>query len=166
MNKRSMMMGLALSAAVAVAAPAFAAADISAHEGNWQAVPEDSKWTGGDNAALPAGFKLVINLHFTPNHLVYHSVNTTNPDKPYVSDHESSLDGTVSPFPNQTRFNQVSVKVTGPNDMTVLKMKDGDVVAGEFWAFSADGKTAIRRGVGKSPEGKSHAYEEHFVHVK
>lgn len=162
--KYQMMASIAAAAAMATAAPAFAAS-ISDHEGNWQAVPGESAWAGS-GAALPKGFKLVINLHFTPNHLVYHSVNTTDPAKPYISDHESSLDGAISPFPNQSRFNQVSVKVTGPNDMTVLKMKDGDVVAGEFWEFSADGKTAIRRGVGKSPEGKSHAYEEHFVHVK
>jgi hypothetical protein len=164
MTMRKMMTGLVAAAAMTTAVPAVAQS-ISDHEGAWQAAPAESAWAGG-GAALPAGFKLVINLHFSPNHLAYHSVNTTDPAKPYISDHESSLDGTVAPFPNQTRFNQVSVKVTGPNDMTVLKMKDGDVIAGEFWSFSADGKTAIRRGVGKTPEGKSHAYEEHFVHVK
>ncbi len=155
---------LGLAAAALLASTTLARAAANPHEGNWQAVPEASAWAG-DNAKLPTGFKLVINLHFTDNQLVYHSVNTTDPAKPYISDHVSALDGTVAPFPNQVRFNQVSVKVTGPNDMTVLKMKDGDVIAGEFWEFSPDGKTAIRRGVGKSPEGKSHAYEEHFVHV-
>ncbi len=52
---------------------------------------------------------------------------------------------------------------TGPNDLQILKMKDGDVIAGEFWTFSPDGKTAIRRGIGKNPDGKSHAYQEAFV---
>jgi len=160
MKTRTVAFGLA--AASLLAGSALAATN--PHEGNWQAVAEASAWTG--DAKLPQNFKLVINLHFEDNKLVYHSVNTTDPAKPYVSDHVSTLDGTVAPFPGQARFNQVSVKVTGPNDMTVLKMKDGDVIAGEFWSFSPDGKTAIRRGVGKNPEGKSHAYEEHFVHVK
>ena len=32
------------------------------------------------------------------------------------------------------------------------------------FGFQVPGKTAVRRGVGKSPEGVSKAYEEHFVH--
>lgn len=144
---------LALSLAGAAAA--------APHDGDWVSVHEGSYWSDGK---LDPNFKLTVTLKFAPNKLIYHSVNTTNPDKPYISDHISSLDGTPAPFPNQTRFNQVSVRQTGPNDITILKMKDGDVIAGEFWTFSADGKTAVRRGVGKSPEGISKAYEEHFVH--
>ena len=147
---------LALAATLAFAAPALAA---NPHEGNWEAVV--SKAPG---STIEPGFKLVINFKFSDNHLVYHSVNTTRPDKPYISDHETTLDGKVAPFPNQERFNQVSVTQTGPNDLQILKMKDGDVIAGEFWTFSADGKTAVRRGIAKNPEGKSHAYQEHFVH--
>ena len=147
---------LAAAALTLAGAPALAA---SPHDGDWEAVV--SKAPG---STIEPGFKLVINFKFGPNHLVYHSVNTTRPEKPYVSDHETSLDGKVFPFPNQERFNQVSVLETGPNDLQILKMKDGDVVAGEFWTFSADGKTAVRRGVAKNPEGKSHAYQEHFVH--
>ena len=97
--------------------------------------------------------------------LHYHSENTTQPDKPYISDHESTLDGVVAPFPNQVRFNQISTLLTEPHELQILKMKDGDVVAGEFWTFSKDGKTAVRRGIGKNPEGKSRAYQEHFVKV-
>jgi hypothetical protein len=138
------------------AAPALAA---SPHDGDWVAVV--SKAPG---ATIEPGFKLTINFKFGDNHLVYHSANTTQPDKPYISDHETTLDGKVAPFPNQVRFNQVSVTQTAPNELQILKMKDGDVIAGEFWSFSPDGKTAVRRGVAKTPEGKSHAYQEHFVH--
>jgi len=131
------------------------------HDGAWESVPAESFWSNG---GLPANFTLVIHLKFGDNKLEYHSVNTTNPAKPYVSDHVTKLDGTTEPFANQERFNQVSVLQTGPNDMQILKMKDGDVIAGEFWTFSADGKKAIRRGVGKAPDGHSHAYQEVFVH--
>ncbi|MFL5296870.1 MAG: hypothetical protein ACJ798_10865 [Phenylobacterium sp.] len=155
MIRRTAIFSLAAVLALG-AAPALAA---SPHDGNWEAVV--SKAPG---STIEPGFKLIINFKFSDNHLVYHSVNTTRPDKPYISDHETSLDGKVFPFPNQERFNQVSALQTGPDDLQILKMKDGDVVAGEFWTFSADGKTAVRRGVAKNPEGKSHAYQEHFVH--
>ena len=115
------------------------------------------------NGKLPKDFKLAVNMKFSNNKLEYHSVNTTVPEKPYVSDHVTTLDGTPTVFSNQPRFNQVSVLQTGPDDLQILKMKDGDVVAGEFWTFSPDGKTAIRRGVGKDPENHSHAYQEVFA---
>jgi len=146
---------LTLSAAQALAA--------SPHDGDWAIVPAKSFWSN-QTGTLPANFKLVVNFKFGDNKLVYHSVNTTQPAKPYISDHETTLDGTPTVFANQERFNQVSVKQTDADDLQILKMKDGDVIAGEFWTFSPDGKTAIRRGVGKSPEGKSHAYQEFFVH--
>lgn len=151
-----------LSLAAAAAAVAFAAAPAlaaSPHDGDWTAVV--SKAPGN---TIEPGFKLTINFKFSDNHLVYHSVNTTQPEKPYISDHETSLDGKVFPFPSQVRFNQVSVTQTAPDELQILKMKDGDVIAGEFWSFSPDGKTAVRRGIAKNPEGKSHAYQEHFVH--
>ena len=142
-----------------VAAQALAA---SPHDGRWDLDPSRSFWS--NTGPLPPNFKLNVNMTFGENKLAYHSVNTTNPIKPYISDHVTSLDGTPTLFANQDRFNQVSVKETDPDDLQILKMKDGDVIAGEFWTFSPDGKTAIRRGVGKSPEGKSHAYQEFFVH--
>jgi hypothetical protein len=155
MIRRTALLGLA-AACVLAATPVLAA---SPHDGDWTAVV--SKAPG---STIPEGFKLTINFKFGDNHLVYHSANTTNAAKPYISDHETTLDGKVSPFPNQERFNQVSVTETDPDNLQILKMKDGDVIAGEFWTFSKDGKTAVRRGIGKNPDGKSHAYQEHFVH--
>ena len=155
---RSVIATAAFALALSAGGQALAA---NPHDGDWVAV--ESKAPG---STIPPGFKLTINFKFGPNHLIYHSVNTTNPAKPYISDHETTLDGTVAPFPNQERFNQVSVTETDPNNLQILKMKDGDVIAGEFWTFSADGKTAVRRGVAKSPEGLSKAYEEHFARVK
>lgn len=161
MKRRTLMITLAAGVLAAGAVHAETAKPAAkTHDGDWVSVHEGSFWSDGK---LPHDFKLTVSLKFGPNHLEYHSVNTTQPDKPYVSDHVTTLDGTVAPFPNQVRFNQVSVLQTGPDDIQILKMKDGDVIAGEFWTFSPDGKTAIRRGVGKSPEGVSKAYQEHFV---
>ncbi|MBB5737644.1 uncharacterized protein YfaQ (DUF2300 family) [Xanthomonas arboricola] len=62
----------------------------------------------------------------------------------------------------QVEQHQIAVSKTGADTYQILKMKDDDVIVGEFWTFSADGKTLIRNGVGKSPEGKSKAYHEFF----
>jgi hypothetical protein len=160
-----MTMKTSLTAALAAGALLFTAAQAlaaSPHDGAWTLDPARSFWS--NTGKLPTNFKLTVNFSFGDNKLTYHSANTSNPDKPYISDHVTTLDGTPTVFANQERFNQVSVTQTDPDDLQILKMKDGDVIAGEFWSFSADGKTAVRRGVGKSPEGKSHAYQEFFVH--
>ena len=61
---------------------------------------------------------------------------------------------------HNARFNQVSVKKIGPGQLEILEMKDGDVLVGSNWDFSADGKTFVRRGIGKDADGKSHEFEE------
>ena len=149
-------------AAVAVAVLALTgmgSALAGPHDGSWTSTDEGTYWSDGK---LPKGFKLTINLKFSDNKLDYHSVNTTQPDKPMPTDYVTTLDGTVAPFAGQQRFNQVSVKQLGPDEFQILKMKDGDVIVGEFWFFRPDGKTLVRRGVGKSPEGISKAYQETF----
>lgn len=147
-----------LCAAVLLAsAPARAA---NPHDGAWESVESQSYWSDGK---LPKGFKLTITLKFGDNKLEYHSINSTMADKPFLTDYLTTLDGTISQFDNQDRFNQVSVKQLGPDEFQILKMKDGDVIVGEFWTFRPDGKTLVRRGVGKSPQGISKAYQESFV---
>lgn len=143
--------------AAAAASPAWAA---SPHDGLWVSVEEKSSWSDGN---FPKGFKLTINVKFTDTELEYHSVNTTNPDKPFKTDYVTSLDGKPHPFNEQVRFNQIAVRKLNANEFEILKMKDGDVIVGEFWTFSPNGKELVRRGVGKSPEGRSKAYEEYFV---
>ena len=158
MIRRTVTLGLAAAVLALSAASAQAA---NKHDGAWSSVEDKSYWSDGK---LPKGFKLTINLLFGDNKLEYHSVNTTRPGTEFKTDYLTTLDGTPTLFENQERFNQVSVKQLGPDEFQILKMKDGDVIAGEFWTFSVDGKTAVRRGIGKNPEGKSHAYQEHFVH--
>lgn len=152
---------MAALTATALTASPLAALAAGPHDGAWESVVAKSFWSDGK---LPKDFKLTVNMKFSDNKLEYHSVNTTMPDKPYISDHVTTLDGVPTVFADQARFNQVAVLQTGPNDLQILKMKDGDVIAGEFWTFSPDGKMAIRRGVGKNPEGHSHAYQEVFAH--
>lgn len=157
MIRRTMMMTLSAAAVALAATPVLAA---NPHDGAWESVESRSYWSDGK---LPKGFKLTINLKFGDNKLEYHSVNTTQPDKPFKTDYLTSLDGVPAIFDNQDRFNQVSVKQLGPDEFQILKMKDGDVIVGEFWTFRPDGKTLVRRGVGKSPQGVSKAYQETFV---
>ncbi|MDB5454199.1 MAG: hypothetical protein JWO33_2777 [Caulobacteraceae bacterium] len=156
MNRR-LMIGVALAATL-LAGQALAAPQ--SFEGAWEAFHTEIP-----GATTPPEFKLTIWMRVEGDKLHYHSENTTRPDTPYISDHISTLDGKPAPFPNQTRFNQVETLVTEPNELQILKTKDGDVIAGEFWSISPGGKTATRRGVGKNPDGKSHAYQEHFRRV-
>ncbi|KRB41304.1 MAG: hypothetical protein V4514_17325 [Pseudomonadota bacterium] len=148
---------IAALAVTLVSSPAWAA---SPHDGSWESVEAKSSWSDGN---FPKGFKLTINVKFTADQLEYHSVNTTRADKPFKTDYVTSLDGKPHEFHEQARFNQIAVRKLNANEYEILKMKDGDVIVGEFWTFSPDGKTLVRRGVGKSPEGRSKAYEEFFV---
>jgi hypothetical protein len=156
MLKRSLLAAAFGATLMMTAGQALAA---NPHDGAWASVEEKSYWSDGK---LPKGFKLTINLTFGDNKLEYHSVNTTG-GREFKTDYLTTLDGTPTVFENQERFNQVSVKQLGPDEFQILKMKDGDVIVGEFWTFRPDGKTLVRRGVGKSPEGKSKAYQETFV---
>jgi hypothetical protein len=155
--RKTLMLALTAATLAISAGQALAA---NPHDGAWSSVEEKSYWSDGK---LPKGFKLTINLLFGDNKLEYHSVNSTQPGKDFKTDYLTTLDGTPTLFENQERFNQVSVKQLGADEFQILKMKDGDVIVGEFWTFRPDGKTLVRRGVGKSPEGKSKAYQETFV---
>jgi hypothetical protein len=150
---RTLLSIVALGAALAGSA---AAAD---HSGAWRSIEAKSSWSNGQ---LPKGFSLTINLQFTGDTLTYRSVNDTNKDKPGGLTYVAKLDGTPSPIANNARFNQVVVKRRGPDQFEVLEMRDDDVIVGSFWTFSSDGKTFIRRGVGKDAAGKSKAFEELF----
>jgi hypothetical protein len=129
------------------------------HSGTWRYVAEGSYWSTGD---LPKEFSLLIDMKFSGGQVTYSSVNDTDKSKIGKLAFVAPLDGSIVPIENQARYNQVSVKVTGPNELAILQLKDGDVIVGSFYTFAANGKTFVRRGVGKSPEGKSKAYEEYF----
>ncbi len=141
------------------AAPAMAAS----HDGVYQSNEAKSFWSDGK---FPKGFKLSIELKWLPNKLVYHAVNTTNPTKPYINNFEATLDDQVGPLNDNARFNEIRIKQLSPDAFQVLEQKDGDVIVGQHWEFSKDGKTLVRWGVGKAPDGKSKAFLEWFDKVK
>ena len=143
---------LALVAATVL--PASAASD---HSGSYHSVEAKSSWSDGQ---LPKGVSLTITVKFSGDK---HSANDTNKAKVAGLDFSTPLDGTPSLVANQARYNQISVKKLSADDFQILEMKDGDVIVGSFWTFSPDGKSFVRRGVGKDPAGKSKAFEEYFV---
>jgi hypothetical protein len=155
MKTRTMIMGTVLSLVMGGTA---AAAD--KHDGKWHSVEAKSSWSNGQ---FPKGFSLTIELTFKDNQLQYRSLNDTDKTKTAGTGFTATLDGKPTPLPGKERFTHVSVRKLGPNEFEVLKTKDGDVIVGEYWTFYPDGKTLVRRGVGKSPEGRSKAYEEYFV---
>lgn len=154
------MMRRAFLAALAIAA---AAAQAAGHDGTWQSNAARSYWSDGN---FPKGFKLSIEMKWTPNKLTYHAVNTTNPAKPYSNDFEATLDDKAGPLADNPRFNEIRIKPLGPDTFQVLEQKDGDVIVGQHWEFSKDGRTLSRWGVGKAPDGKSKAFLEVFDRVR
>lgn len=151
-----LMMATATGAAAAADAPLTPASTLS---GRWVYEPKGSYWSTGD---LPTDFSLVIELKFDGDRVVYSSVNDTDKAKIGRLSFTAPLDGTPVALPGQSRYNQVTVKRLGANDFEILQLKDGDVIVGAYWTFLPDGRTLVRRGVGKSPEGKSKAYQEYF----
>jgi hypothetical protein len=135
----------------------------SAFNGTWQAIPETIYFS---DSKPPAGFSLSMVITITEDLITYLSTNDTDKSKaPILQAWEASLDGTPMPMDNQARFNQISVMRISANDYRIMKMKDGDVISGEFWTMHPDGSKFVRRGVAKSPEGRSHVYDEWFRRV-
>ena len=153
---------IAVPLAAAPQATPAATASAAKYDGKWHSVPSGTYWSDGK---LPAGFSLTIELKFSANKLVYSSVNDTDKAKPMGLGYTATLDGTTIALPGQARYNQVSVKQLSANEFQLLKSKDGDVIVAEFWTFYPDGKTLVRRGVGKSPEGVSKAFQETFKRI-
>ncbi|WP_218018756.1 hypothetical protein [Novosphingobium rosa] len=152
-------MGAAMMIAAVVAVPAMAKPAAVSHDGKYVSNEAKSYWSNGE---FPKGFKLSIDLKWTANKLEYHAVNTTNPAKPYLNNFEATLDDVPGPLHENARFNQIRIKQLDANTYQVLEQKDGDVIVGQYWRFSPDGKTLVRWGVGKAPDGKSKAFLEWF----
>jgi|UPI000826B8DF hypothetical protein len=131
-------------------------------DGVWRLDNVKSYWTDGN---MPKGMSLTVKVDFDGNALDYYSVNDTNPAKKTTLRYHIPMDGKSHPLPEhgpEDRYNAVSVSRMGPREFQFLKLKGDDVVVGEFWEYSADGKHLVRKGVGKSVEGKSKAFVEYF----
>lgn len=147
--------------ALALAASCPPAALAADHSGAWVSVHDKSHWSNGQ---FPKDFKLTIQLTFTPGKVVYKSVNTTNPDIPRTVSYEAALDGTPTPRPGSERYDRISWRQRNADEFEVLELKgQDDVIVGTYWTFLPDGKTLVRRGVGKDPQGVSKFFEEWFV---
>ena len=154
MNRSMLVLGTVLLGSV------FASASSDPLDGTWKINDAKSSWSNGQ---FPPNMSLTIDLKIDGNVMKYHSVNDTAKDKPgMVSNFEAPMDGKPHPFNESSRFNQVQIRRTGPGELELLEMKDGDVIVGAWWWLSADGKHLIRRGIGKAADGKSKEYEEYF----
>jgi hypothetical protein len=158
----TLMMGACVTVAPAMAKPVKEAA-ASSHDGKFVSNEAKSYWSDGH---FPKGFKLSIELQWLANKLVYHAVNTTNPDKPYLNNFEATLDDVAGPLHDNARFNEIRIRQLDANTYQVLEQKDGDVIVGQYWRFTPDGKSLVRWGVGKAPDGKSKAFLEWFDRAK
>ncbi len=154
-----MLKCLAISCSLAFFAVVPALASDSRFDGTWKIDDSKSSWSDGN---FPKNMSLTIVLKITEDELTYHSVNDTVKDNVAHTDYVAKIDGKPYPLPGHTRYNQVTVRRLNENQFEILELKDGDVIVGAIWMFSADGKHLVRWGVGKSPEGKSKAYIEYF----
>lgn len=152
----------AAAAALGTAMMATPAMAKDAHSGTWVSNEAKSYWSDGK---FPKGFKLTIEMKFEPNKLVYHAVNTTKPETPYINDFVATLDDSVSPMEN-ARFNEIRIKPLDADTLQVLEQKNGDVIVGQYWRFAKDGRSLVRWGIGKAPDGKSKAFLEWFDRAK
>jgi len=146
-----------LMASVLCSAIGFAADD--PFSGTWKI---DAPKSSFSNGRFPKNMSITIKVEIQGERLIYHSVNDTNKDKPSGIDYTAPLDGKPSPATGNDRYNTVSVRRIGKNQLEILESKDGDVIVGAIWELLPGGKRFVRRGIAKGADGKSWEYEEFF----
>lgn len=137
----------------------FIAAAADPFNGKWRIDTPKSSWSDGN---FPKNMSITIDLAIDGDRIKYHGVNDTNKDKLYIVDYTAKFDGRKYPIPNNDRYNMVSIRRLGKNEMKVLEWKDDDVVVGAIWELFPGGKRCVRRGIAKNANRKSHEYEEFF----
>ncbi|MFT4246520.1 MAG: hypothetical protein QM581_00600 [Pseudomonas sp.] len=160
-----MMKKIAIPVLLASLAFSFQALAKDPLDGVWRLDNVKSYWTDGK---MPKGMSLTIRVNFESGTLDYYSINDTLPDKKSELRYHIPIDGKSHPLPDHgpdDRYNAVAVSRMGPREFQFLKLKGDDVVVGEFWEYSQDGKHLVRKGVGKSVEGKSKGFVEYFDHT-
>ena len=161
MNKH--IRAAAVGFVVCVVLPIATYANGISHSGTWRVVEARTWWSDG---APPKGFSLALILQFSGSNFVYRSVNDTDKSKPpHEFQFATTLDGAVQAVPERKAgdFDQISFQQISSNDYRMLRWLKADLVAVQFWAFSANNKELVRRGATKTPTGLWHAYEEWFV---
>lgn len=127
--------------------------------GTWKIDASKSEFSNGK---FPKTMSITITLTVKGDQMIYHSVNDTNKDKPTGSDYTATMDGKPVPLKGSDRFNTVSVRRIGRNQLEILESKDGDVIVGAYWELLPGGKRFVRRGIARGADGKSYEYEEFF----
>ncbi len=112
----------------------------------------------------PPGMSLRLRLRLARGRLRYHSENDTERSAPVMTiDFDAAADCADHSVHGSTRYDTVRVRKLSPNEFELLELLGGDVIVAAYWRIGADGATLWRWGVGKSPAGRSRAYEEVFV---
>jgi hypothetical protein len=127
--------------------------------GTWKI---DAPKSSFSNGKFPKNMSITIKVTIQGDQLIYHSVNDTNKDKPSGIDYTATLDGKPCPATGSDRYNTISVRRLGKNQLEILESKDGDVIVGAIWELFPGGKRFVRRGIAKGADGKSFEYEEFF----
>jgi hypothetical protein len=127
--------------------------------GKWKIDASKSSFSDG---TFPKNMSIVIDLNFSTDELNYHSVNDTNKTKPTGTDYTAKLDWKPYPLANNARYNQVAVRRLNEREFEVLELKDGDVIVGAIYELLPGGRRFVRRGIAKTPDGRSREYEEFF----
>jgi hypothetical protein len=78
------------------------------------------------------------------------------------SDYTATMDGKAAPLKGSDRFDTVSVRRIGKNQLEFLESKGGDVIVGAYWELLPGRKRFVRRGIAKGADGRSYEYEEFF----
>jgi len=127
--------------------------------GTWKI---DAPKSSFSNGKFPKNMSITIKVTIQGDQLIYHSVNDTNKDKPNGIDYTATLDGKPCPATGSDRYNTISVRRLGKNQLEILESKDGDVIVGAIWELFPGRKRFVRRGIAKGADGKSFEYEEFF----
>ena len=80
-------------------------------------------------------------------------------------DFDAAADGTDHQIHGSTRYDTVRLRQLSPSEFELLELLNDDVIVAAYWRIDDHGTTLWRWGVGKSPAGRSKAYEEVFVKV-
>ncbi|WP_293971715.1 hypothetical protein [Sphingomonas sp.] len=144
-----------LAAAPALAAPGKSSGDFEESHAYWS------------NGQLPATFHLTITMTVDGDTVSYRGVNSTDRDHPHVATWSGKLDGKRYAF-DGGYFDHMALMKTGPDEFMIEKYRNGDLVVGEFWRYTAEGDEWVRHGVvaRAAADGTSKSYIETFRRTK
>lgn len=160
---RKPMRAAVIALVVCFVLPIASSANEAPQSGTWRVDETRTWWSDGPP---PKGFSLALILQFSGSTFEYRSINDTDKSKPPQEfQFATTLDGAAQAVPDRKAgdFDQISFEKVEARHYRMLRWLKGELVAVQFWAFSAEGKELVRRGATKTASGAWHAYEELFV---